>query len=204
MKSSLVRFLFLVLVLTVARGAAGAEHASSLNLGAGGYIRTMPNCDAKVYFLEYERMVTPTVALLGRGSGVNYRFNNMQYYEDGALRGGDIGARYYHAGELRGFYAGAALGLWWGDWRYVQNLNRPNYWQGKSTTSALRFNVDFGDRIPIGNSKVSLMPQINVGKFLAYHRCELTAPASLAGQFCNQKSEVNYYFFLGVALGVAF
>ena len=88
MKSSLAQCLVLIIVGMSAPGASNAASADSLNLGLGG-LNPMGHCNATVYLIEYEHPLTPTTAILGRGSGVNYRYNNGVYLEDGSLRGLD-------------------------------------------------------------------------------------------------------------------
>jgi hypothetical protein len=64
--------------------------------------------------------------------------------------------------------------------------------------------VDLGGRFPIGSSPVSIMPALNVGKFFSSTSCDYTAPASRVGTSCSQESEVEYYFFLAVTVGIGF
>lgn len=186
-----------------APGASGAESADSINLGIGG-LNPMAYCSAKVLTLEYEHRLTPTTAFLGRGSGVNYRYDNSHYLEDGRLRGMDVGARYYPAGGMQGFFIGGTLGYWKQDMTFIQYQSTPDEWQGKADHNSLRLNIDVGDRIPIGGTNVSIMPEVNVGKFFMSSSCEATAPASRIGTPCSQKSEVNYYIFVGLLAGLAF
>lgn len=203
MKSSLAQFLFLVIVGTVALEASGAEFADSVNLGIGG-LNPMPHCNAKVFIVEYEHQLTPATAFVGRGSGVNYRYNDGHYLEDGRLRGVDFGARYYPAGGMQGFFVGGSLGYWNEDRTFIQYQNTPSQYQGKASSYAPRLNVDVGDRIPIRGTNVSIMPEVNFGKFFLPSSCEVTAPASRVGTPCSQRSEVNYYIFAGVTVGVVF
>lgn len=203
MKSSFAQFLVLIIVGMAASGASGAESADSINLGLGG-LNPMAHCNATVYLIEYEHPLTPTISVLGRGSGVNYRFNNGNYLEDGSLRGLDIGTRYYRAGGMQGFFVGGSLGYWKGDWTFTQDQNTPSQWEGKAKSNSVRLNIEFGDRILVQGTKVSIMPEANLGKFFSSHSCEVTAPSSLIGAPCSQKSEVNVYLFFGVTVGLAF
>lgn len=203
MKSYLAQFLFLVIAGTMALGASGAEFADSVNLGIGG-LNPMAHCNAKVFIIEYEHQLTPVTAFVGRGSGVNYRYNDGHYLEDGRLRGVDFGARYYPAGGMQGFFVGGGLGYWSEGRTFIQYQNTPSQYQGKASSYAPRLNVDVGDRIPIRGTSVSIMPEVNLGKFFSPSSCEITAPASQVGMPCSRKSEVNYYVFAGVAVGVAF
>ncbi len=203
MKWSFAQFLMLI-VIAAAQCAWGAEPESSVNAGVGGFIRTMPHCDAKVYILEYELAYTPKSTLLARGAGINYHFDDGRYVENGQLRGVDFGARYYTSGAMKGFYVGGTFGYWGQDWHFIQNVAQPNGWAGKATSDALRLNIDIGDRILIPGTRVSIMPQVNVGKFFSYHSCNYIAPAADVGTTCYQKSEVNYYWFLGLTAGFAF
>ena len=116
----------------------------------------------------------------------------------------DIGARYYRAGGMRGFYMGASLGRWKGDWTFTQNHNSPAQWEGTAKSNSVRLNIELGDRIPVQGTKVSIMPEVNLGKFFASRSCEATDPSSQIGKPCDQKSEVNAYLFFGVAVGYAF
>lgn len=203
MNSSLAQFLILIVIGTVAPAAMCAESASSINLGLGG-LNPMPHCNARVYTIEYEHPLTPTLAVLGRGSGVNYRYDDGQYLEDGRLRGMDVGTRYYPAGDMRGFFLGGGIGYWKGNWTFVQNQSKPTEWRGKGDANSLRLNINVGDRIPIRGTNVSIIPEVNLGKFFASSACEYTAPASRVGTPCNQKSEVNFYLFVGMVVGVEF
>lgn len=203
MKTSFAQFLVLIVVGMVAPWASGAEPADSINLGLGG-LNPMPHCNATVYVIEYEHSLTPTTSILGRGSGVDYRFNNGNYLEDGRLRGLDVGARYYRAGGRQGFFMGASLGRWKGDWTFTQNQDSPAQWEGTAKSNSVRLNIEFGDRIPVEGTKVSIMPEANLGKFFSSRSCEATAPSSQIGKPCDQKSEVNAYLFFGVAVGFAF
>ncbi len=203
MKTSLAQFLVLTIVGLIAPHASGAEPADSINLGLGG-LNPMPHCNATIYVIEYEHSLTPTITILGRGSGVDYRFNNGSYLEDGKLRGVDIGARYYRAGKRQGFFWGASLGRWKDNWTFTQNQNSPAQWEGTAKSNSVRLNFEFGDRIPIEGTRISIMPEANLGKFFASRSCQATAPASQIGQPCDQKSEVNAYIFFGVTAAFAF
>ncbi len=203
MKTSRAQFLALAVAGAIAPLALAAEPADSINLGLGG-LNPMAHCNATVYVIEYEHPLTPTMSILGRGSGVDYRFNNGSYLEDGTLRGLDIGARYYRAGGMHGFFMGTSVGRWKGDWTFTQYQNSPAQWEGKAKSNSVRLNFEFGDRIPVEGTKISIMPEANLGKFFATRSCQATAPASQIGQPCDQKSEVNAYIFFGVTVGFAF
>ncbi|HEY0720707.1 MAG TPA: autotransporter outer membrane beta-barrel domain-containing protein [Gammaproteobacteria bacterium] len=203
MKNSFAQALLLVIASTLAQGTSRAEPANSLNLGIGG-LNPMPHCDARVYTLEYEHHLTPTVAILGRGSGVDYTDDASDYLEEGKLRGLDVGARYYRAGRMQGFYSGASLGYWVNDWTFIQNRSTPEQGEGEADSHSLRLNFDLGYRLPLGDTNVALMPKVNLGKFFSSSSCNYTAPASRVGAPCDQKSEVNNYIFAGVTLGFAF
>lgn len=200
MKNSFAQCLVLVIVGMFSSGDSSAE---SINLGLGG-LNPLAYCSAKVFMLEYEHQLTHTTEFLGRGSGVNYRYDNGHYLEDGRLRGVDVGARYYPAGGMQGFFIGGTIGYWKQDRTFIKDQSTPDQWQGKANHNSLRLNIDVGDRIPIGGSNVSIMPEVNVGKFFISSSCEATAPASRIGTPCSQRSEVNYYIFAGLLVGLAF
>ncbi len=171
MKRSAAQFLIPVVLLANISSAARAEPANSVNLGLGGIIHTMPHCYAKVYTAEYEHLVTPTIALLGRASEVHYRFDNGQYFETGKPRGLDLGARYYPAGNMQGFYVGGTLGYWKADWSFIQYQNKPYQFNGQAQSNSARLNFDIGDRIRIGGTNFSIMPEVNFGKFFSTSSC---------------------------------
>jgi hypothetical protein len=202
----------LMVVLLVAAVAAGvmtpgtvfAEPANSVNLGIGGVVQTMPHCRATVYIVEYEHMLDSKIALLGRGSEVDYKFDDGTYFEVGRPRGVDIGARYYPAGGMKGFFISGTLGYWTADWTFTHNKGSSDEFLGKGNTDSIRANVDIGGRFPIGSPSISIMPALNVGKFFSSTSCEYTAPASRVGTPCSQNTEVRYYLFLGVTAGIGF
>ena len=203
MKTSLAQFLVPVALALIVPPAWGAEPTDSINLGIGG-LNPMPHCNATIYVIEYEHSLTPTTTILGRGSGVDYKFNNGNYLEDGRLRGVDIGARYYRAGGKQGFFMGASLGRWKDDWTFTQHQNSPAQWEGTAKSNSVRLNFEFGDRIPIAGTIVSVLPVANLGIVFATRSCQATAPASQIGQPCDQKSEVNVYIFFGVTAAFTF
>jgi len=200
------RLLMLALITFAAvmvPGAAVAEPLNSVNLGMGGIIQTMPHCRAKVYTLEYERMLTPTITFLGRGSGVDYKFDDGTYREEGKPRGFDLGARVYSDSGMKGFFIGGTLGYWTSDWTFANYQHRPDEVSGKATSNSVRANLDMGWRLPVSSS-LSVMPQMNVGRFFSSTSCDYTYPPSAVGTACSQDSEVKYYFFLALTVGVGF
>lgn len=196
-------FLLFAMAGPVTQGASASEAANSINFGIGG-INPMPHCDASIYTIEFEHRFKPSVTILGRGSVVDYTSDDEDYLEDGRLHGVDIGVRYYRGGQMQGFYTGGSLGYWKGDWTFIQNRNTANPWEGESDSNSLRVNIDLGYRIPVQDTNISIMPEVNLGKFFSSSSCEYTAPVSRIGAPCGQTSEVNYYIFAGVSVGVAF
>ncbi len=112
MKRPLVLFLFVVVVAAgmISPGTVFAEPENSVNIGVGAASHILPHCKATVAFVECEHMLGPKLAVLGRGSGVNYKFDDGNYVEKGRLRGGDIGLRYYPSSGMKGLFFGGALG----------------------------------------------------------------------------------------------
>ncbi len=196
-----------ILMVSAACAAASAwaeEPARSVNFGVGG-LNPMPHCNAKILTLEYESLQSPTTSILGRISGVNYHFDDHQHMEDGHLRGADIGSRYYPAGRgMQGFFLGASLGVWHDTWVFNEAQNTPNIWWGWGQFNAVRVNFDLGDRIPIPGTRVSILPQINFGKFLSGQRCTITWPPGRVGTNCPERAEVDFYLFAGVSVAFGF
>jgi outer membrane autotransporter protein len=149
-------------------------------------------------------MLGSKLAVLGRASEVDYKFDDGKYFEKGRPKGVDVGARYYPAGGMEGFFISGTVGYWTADWTFTDNKGRSDEFQGKGNSDSIRANVDIGGRFPIGSSSVSIMPALNVGKFFSSTSCEYTGPASLVGTECSQKSEVEYYIFLAVTAGIRF
>lgn len=200
----LVLFVAAIATMVITPGTVFAEPGNSVNLGIGGVVQTMPHCNAKLYIVEYEHMLGSKLAVLGRGSEVDYKFDDGKYREQGRPRGIDVGARYYPAGGMTGFFIGGTVGYWTADWTFTDNKGRSDEFQGKGNSDSIRANVDIGGRFPIGSSSVSIMPAVNIGKFFSSTSCEYTAPASRVGTSCSQKSEVEYYIFLAVTAGIRF
>jgi len=187
----------------LAQGSLAAETENSINLGLGG-INPMPHCDANIYTIEYEHRIYPRVTLLGRGSAVDYTSDEKNYYEDGNLQGIDLGLRYYPAAPKNGVYVGASAGYWTGDWDFKKNATKPTYQEGEADSHSLRVNFDLGYRYQIHETNISIMPEIDFGKFFSSSSCHYTAPASQIGVNCDQESVVNGYIFAGVTVGLSF
>lgn len=203
MKPLLTRVLVSLLGVTIAHASSGADFDNSLNFGIGGP-NPMPHCDARIYSLEYEHRYTPSVTIVGRGSRVSYTDDASDYREDGALRGVDLGARYYLAGRMKGFYSGISLGYWKNDWSFIKNRNTANQLTGDADWDSIRLNIDLGYRFQIRKTNISIMPEVNIGKFFASSTCSYTSPPSQVGTPCKQNSDVEGYLFAGVTLGFAF
>jgi len=207
MKRPLVLVLFVVAVAAgvMSPGTVFAEPENSVNLGVGGGFQLMPHCNGSVIFVEYEHMLGSKFAVLGRGSGVHYTFDDGKYVEDGRPRGIDVGVRYYTAGNgMQGFFIGGALGYWKTDWTFIDNKGRTFETRGTGDNKSIRADIDMGERFPIGSSPVSIMPVVHFGKYFTSNSCEYTAPASRVGTPCSQTTEVEYYVFLAVLVGVGF
>jgi hypothetical protein len=184
--------------------AEPANSMNSINLGIGGVVQTMPHCKADVFIAEYERMFGSKIALLGRISEVDYRFDDGKYLEEGRPKGVDIGARWYPAGGMKGFFIGGAVGYWMSDWTFTDFKGQPNEVQGRGDSDSIRVSLDIGGRFPIGSSSFSIIPALNVGRFFPSTTCEYTSPASKVGTSCSQRTEVENYLVLSVLAGIKF
>jgi hypothetical protein len=206
LKRPMVLVLFVVVVAAgvMTPGTVFAEPASSVNLGVGGASHVLPHCRASVFLVEYERMLDSKIAVLGRVSGVNYKFDNGTYVEEGKPRGIDVGVRFYPAGGMKGLFIGGALGYWVWDWSFTDDKGRPSESQGNGDTKAIRADVEIGGRFPIGSSTVSILPAVHIGKFFTSNSCEYTAPASLVGTSCSKDTEIEFYGFLALSVGIMF
>jgi hypothetical protein len=207
MKRQLVVLFFAAVAAGVMTPGTGcAETVNSVNLGIGGVFQLIPHCNATVFLVEYEHMLDSKIAVLGRGSGVNYRFDDGKYVEEGKPRGIDVGARFYPAGGgMKGLFIGGTLGYWLTDWIFTDNKGTTLESAGKGDSKSIRADVDIGARFPIGSSSVSIMPALHIGKFFSSTSCEYTAPASQVGTSCNKHSEVaGLYGFLAVSVGIGF
>jgi len=193
----------LILVAPLFLWASPAKSKESINLGYGG-LNPMPHCHAKIYTIEYEHQLALKFSILGRGSRVNYKSDDGVYQEEGKLKGLDLGTRYYPVGDMHGFFVGASLGYWTGDWTSRQDKGLATEWQDKADSKSLRLNADVGYRLRLLDTKVSIIPQVNLGKFFSSSSCQYTAPSSRITAQCNETSEVKYYLFVGAAVGIAF
>lgn len=198
-ESKSTQFIFLLTTLC----AFSAECADSINLGYGG-LNPMPHCHATVYNIEYEHQLNQNTSILGRGSRVDYKDDDEIELEEGKLKGLDIGARYYSAGDLHGVFWGGSLGYWTDHWTSIGEKNRTDEWQNTARSKSLRVNADVGYRFPILETNISITPQVNFGKFFSSYTCEYTSPPSRISTPCSESSVVNYYLFVGAALGITF
>lgn len=185
--------------------AAGAAAPDSINVGYGGtdLVPTMAHCNSKVYSLEYEHPIGPATSLLGRGSLVDYSYDNMTYREHGILRGADLGLRHYSADGMRGWFAGASLGYWYGGWIFSHNMGTAAAYQGTAYSRSARLNFELGNRIPVGSGRVSIAPHADIGKFFTSRSCTYDPSGAVPGAVCTQKPEVNAYLFVGIAIDVS-
>jgi hypothetical protein len=200
----LVLFVVVVAAGALSPGTVFAEPENSVNLGVGAASHILPHCKATVFLLEYEHMLGPKLAVLGRGSGVNYKFDDGNYVERGRLRGADVGVRYYPSGGMKGLFIGGALGYWKSNWMFTDDKDKASETQGKGDFKAIRADVDIGWRFPIGSSSVSILPEAHFGKFFKSASCEYTAPASRVGTECSKDTEISYYAFLALSVGIGF
>jgi hypothetical protein len=104
-----------------------AQPKSSINIGAAGLIG--PNLSASSSFLEYERLLSPKMAVLVRAGMADYTYDEESYTENGKPKGIDIGARIYPLADKRakGFFVGGSLGYWTTDWTWIANRNNATY-----------------------------------------------------------------------------
>ena len=203
----------LVLLLFIVSAAAGvmppgtvfAQTSDSVNFGFGGVPGLMNHCDSNVYIFEYEHMLADSkFTVLGRGSEVDYQFDDGIYREEGKPRGVEVGARYYFDGGMTGFFIGGTVGYWTADWTVTSDKGTVNEAQGKGDADSIRANVDMGGRFPLGSSAVSIVPALNIGKYFSSTSCEYTVPALLIGTACSQDTKVQAYIFLSVMVGIGF
>ena len=96
------------------------------------------------------------------------------------------------------------LGYWTGDWTFTDNRNTAAQREGDADSRSARLNIDIGYRFAIRDTNISIMPEVNIGKFFSSSSCDYTAPASQVDDPCDQESNVDSYIFAGLNVGIAF
>jgi hypothetical protein len=160
---------------------------------------------ATVIIGEYERLVIPKLSVYGRFMWLNYKWDDGEYLEEGSGPGFGGGVRFYAAGGLKGFFVGGGLSPVSTDWDWTDNVDTNSLPRGTGSSTAIQFGVDVGYRFAFGSGRVSVMPALQIGNWLGSDdTCTYTAPTSLAGSSCDKTSEIGFYVFPSVSVGIAF
>ena len=106
-------------LLMVFTGTAFATGENAVIVG--GSFAYGPDTEASVIMVEYERMLNDGLSVLGRIGNLDYEYDDGYYVEEGDGPGFEAGVRIYPAGNgMKGFYYGAAAGLWLSDWTWTE------------------------------------------------------------------------------------
>ena len=188
----------LLAALPVSALAQGVKN--SINL-AIGFVPPIGDTDGTIALVEYERLITRTLSVYGRGSILNYKFDDGTDEEDGKGTGVGLGVRFFPQGGLKGFYVGGGIGHYRSKWDYKDGKGTSNPTAGDGKTSSIQWGGEVGYRFNLGES-VSLTPVFNFGSWLGGDTtCNQTSPTS---QPCTKEGELGFYAAISLALGIAF
>lgn len=187
-------------LLAALPGGALAQMKNSINLGVG-FVPPLGDTTGTVALVEYERLITRTLSVYGRGSYLKYNFDDGTDEEDGKGTGVGVGVRFFPQGGMRGFYVGGGVGRYASKWDWKDNKGTASQTQGNGKTVSLQWGGEVGYRFSLGE-RVSLTPAFNIGSWLgASDTCTQTTPPS---NNCSRDGELGFYAAVSVALGFAF
>ena len=194
-----------VLLAALPCSALAQEAKNSINVAFAAAPGLGSLNSATALMLEYERRVTSNLSVFGRGSSLNYKWDDDTYVEDGSGTGLGVGVRYFTSPGFKGLYVGGGVGTFKSKWDWIDDKGRSFETRGKGDSSSIQWGAELGYRIYLEGGKLSLTPAINVGSWLGgSNSCTYTAPASQAGQPCSKDSQLGFYAVASVSLGIAF
>lgn len=173
-----------LLAANVRAAEQDAKNAISFGFlgGAGG------GSTAFVGTLEYERLVTPNVGVLGRFGYLSYSYDDDYYEEDGTAPGIMGGVKYYFGDKWNGFYLGGNLGIWSTSWDWWEGG-----FNGSGTSTSMSIGGELGGRFPLGSRRrFALVPNLQFGDYL-----ELSSTGA-------RDSELGFYIAAGLTFSFAF
>jgi hypothetical protein len=189
-----------LLAASLLAGVSGGALAQSVKNSVNVTVAALPAADlsASIVMLEYERLVSEKLSVFGRGSSLNYKWDDGTYVEDGKASGIGLGVRFYPQGGLKGFYVGGAVSTFDSKWDWTDK--GPPQTSGKGETKSIQWGAEVGYRFNLGSPRVSLTPALNVGSWLgADDTCTNTN-----GTPCTKESELGVYVVPSISLGIAF
>jgi hypothetical protein len=182
-------------------GPVSAQPKNSINLLAAGM--PVPDLSASVFGIEYERLLTERMSIMGRLGKLDYKYDDGEYVEDGDGSILDIGVRFYPGGRgMRGFFLGGNIGFESTDWTYIDDQGRSYESAGEGTTDSFKIEFEIGSRIALGSDNITLVPAARIGSLIGQDtECRQTRPTQ---RNCSEESELGFYVLLGLSLGIAF
>jgi hypothetical protein len=192
MKAVIKVVCFVVLVTIPGFGfAAEMKNAVSLVPGFGA----APDATAVLVMGEYERQVAPNLSVSGRLATVSYDYDEGNYEEEGDSIGIEAGVRFYPMKEdITGFYFGANIGFWTGDWEFTEGGL-----SGSGDSDAINVNATAGYKIPLSDT-VYLQPAAILGNFFSVDdSCTYNG-----GGTCSNEAELGFYLVATCGIGFNF
>jgi hypothetical protein len=185
-------------LLTALPVSALAQNKNSINVTVAG--AAAADTTASAFLLEYERLITPKLSVLGRGTFLKYKYDDSVYVEDGKGTGIGLGVRFYPSGQgMKGFYVGGVIGTFASKWDFTDDKGTAAQTQGEGDSFG-----EVGYRFLLGQH-VTLTPAFNFGSWIGGDsNCDYTAPPSRVGTTCDKESELGFYGTISLSLGIAF
>ncbi len=176
-------------------GISSAEGPKNA-VNAGGWGLLGPDLSAHVKAVEYERLLSDNLSVLGRVSTLDYDYDDSWYEEDGDGLGLGAGIRYYFSGSgLDGFYLGGSLGYW--DVEY--DFDDDDDGTGKGESKAINVSVEGGYRFMF-TKNFGIVPNARIGNFFTFdEECSLDSGAA-----SDSDSELGFYVVIGVLFTFSF
>lgn len=184
-------------------GTAAAAAAGNNAVNLGGAAAVGPDTSATLVFVEYERMLNDGLTILGRIGNLDYEYDDGDYLEEGDGPGFEVGVRIYPAGNgMKGFYFGGAVGLWFTEWDWIDDIG--TLWQtsGYGESTALDLNINIGGKFPLGGSNFHIEPHALIGNFFGvddecYYKTGGTGT-------CDLEAELGFYAVGAISIGASF
>ena len=159
-----------------------------------------PDLGASLFYVEYERLVSPKVSLLGRLARIDYEYDDGVYVEEGSGPMIEMGVRFYPSENgLRGFYIGGGAGFGSADVDWTDDKGEVYETTGTADVSYFDLNFNLGSKIMLGPN-FHIEPSALIGNwFVMESDCTRSNGAD-----CDTDSELGLYAIFALSVGVEF